>query len=364
MPLLRALTGLLLVVLLAGCGGRAGEVESPAAPTTAPTDDLSSLAEQAEKDAGKVPAAKKPRKPVAPAVVLISVDALASAAVKELGPSGLPAIWRLIRRGASTLEARTLVEDSRTLPNHSSMLTGIPRDGGTGVDFNEDNGGTLERQAGEYVPGVFDVAHDRGLGTALLAEKDKFEFLIRSWDGDHGRRDRTGRDDGRDKVDVSLVAPADRLEDAVEAVLNDGARLVFWHLAGPDVAGHDHGFQSGAYLDAVRAADRQIGELLELVDEDPQLRRRLSIVLTADHGGAAGAHEHSDVHDPGNYRIPFTVWGPQVRKGADLYALNPRRENPGSGRPGYDGPQPVRNLDAAGVVLQLLGLGRRVLVLR
>lgn len=366
MLLLRALAALLLVVLLGGCGGNGQTGGGTAAEPSAsvPTDDIASLAkkaqEQAEKDRVDQPRVKQPK----PVVVLISVDALSSAAVRQLGPEGAPALWRIIDEGAATLEARPLYEDTRTLPNHSSMLTGIPRDGGTGVDFNEDNGGTLESQAGRYVSGVFDVAHDHGLRTALLAEKDKFNFLIRSWDAAHGGPDRVGRNDGRDKVDDAVVAPVDRLEDTAEADLAAGTRLVFWHLAAPDVAGHAHGFLGPVYLDAVQAADAQVGQLLDLVDEQPKLRRRLTIVLTADHGGTAGTRDHSDVTAPGNYRIPFAVWGRGVRQGADLYELNPKREDPGTGRPGYDGPQPIRNLDAARLVLQLLGLGDPVMKVR
>lgn len=51
-------------------------------------------------------------------------------------------------QGARTPNARTAVEATRTMPNHTSMLTGRRVDtdlGGHGVTFNTDNGSTVHR---------------------------------------------------------------------------------------------------------------------------------------------------------------------------------------------------------------------------
>ena len=57
-------------------------------------------------------------------VVAISVDGLNPKAITKLGRSGAPNFYRLMREGASTLNARTAREQTRTLPNHTGMLTG------------------------------------------------------------------------------------------------------------------------------------------------------------------------------------------------------------------------------------------------
>lgn len=111
-----------------------------------------------------------------------------------------------------------------------------------------------------------------------------------------------------------------------------------------------------AHLDAVRSVDRRIGKILRVVDADPGLRARLTVLLTADHGGARGATSHADGTRLANYRVPFIAWGRGVAPGADLYALNPRRAAPGDQRPDYAGEQPVRNIDLADTALMLLGL--------
>ena len=40
---------------------------------------------------------------------------------------------------------------------------------------------TYHKHLGQYLPSVFDVAHDHGVQTALLAGKEKFVLMERSW---------------------------------------------------------------------------------------------------------------------------------------------------------------------------------------
>ena len=262
----------------------------------------------------------------------------------------------LFAEGACTLEARTLLEETHTLPNHTGMLTGAPVSSSTGtrVTFNVDNGSTLERTAGRYVPGVFDVVHDHGLTTALLAEKDKFDFLVRSWDAEHGAADTTGADDGRDKVDTAEVASSAALVSTLTGLLGRGrSGLYFLHVAAPDAEGHAHGFLSPGYQDGVAAADRQVEAVLNTIRAEPDLTKRTTVILTADHGGAGP--DHNDPKARANYRIPFCAWGRSVPQG-DLYAMNPDRVAPGVSQPAYGSAPPIRNLDAANLALDLLRL--------
>ncbi|HSV37931.1 MAG TPA: alkaline phosphatase family protein [Nocardioidaceae bacterium] len=292
-------------------------------------------------------------------VLLISVDALNPRAITELGAWGAPAFHRLIAEGASTLNARTLFEETETLPNHTSMFTGLraqlPR--GHGVRFNSDNGSTLRKVAGRYIPGIFDVVHDHGGRTAMYVAKDKFRLLDRSWDGRNGARDLVGADNGRDKVDRFVLRRQgdETLASRVAGeLLNHPRRLTFLHLGGPDVAGHEFGGMSPEYLSAVRATDALIGQLLDTIASSPALSEHLLVVLTSDHG--TNRLHHDAARRLANYRIPFFAWGPGVAAGADLYALNPDLLEPGRSRPTYDGVQPIRNGDAANLINDALGL--------
>lgn len=291
-------------------------------------------------------------------VLLVSIDGLNPDAIRSLGAAGTPALHRIMTEGTSTLNARTTVEKTITLPNHTSMLTSraVTTGGGHRVTFNEDNGSTVHVTAGGYVSSIFDAAHDSGLATAMYAGKPKFNYLDRSYDGSNGAPDTTGPDDGRDKVDVYSRLDSEANTTAVVAALDAGLTgFAFVHLPEPDVAGHAAGFMTTPYLDAVTRADGYVGRILDAVASDPALAARTTIVVTSDHGGLGAGH--SDPTRPANYTVPFMAWGAGVAAGADLYALNPDRVDPGTTRPLYTAArQPVRNAEAGNLAAELLGL--------
>lgn len=280
-------------------------------------------------------------------VLVVTVDGLRSSVLRELGPEELPVLTRLREEGASTLEARTVVEQTETLPNHTSMLTGRRIDaglGGHGVTWNTDEPGTtVQEAAGEPVGSLFSRVHAAGGGTALFTGKSKFSLFQRSWP--EGLDRYTLREDG-----ARLVALARR------DLRREARTVTFLHLAAPDVAGHAHGWGSQEYADAVRAVDGWLGEVLDTVASRPVLREHLTLVLTADHGGSGLGH--ADPTRPEDYRIPFLAWGDGVAADTDLYVLNEDYRDPGERRPGYAAQrQPVRNADVANLALDLLGLG-------
>lgn len=292
-------------------------------------------------------------------MIAVSVDGLATEAIERLGPQGAPSLHRMLTEGAGTLDARTAYEQTRTLPNHTGILTGRRVNGKRGhhVTFNHDTGGTVHRAAGRYVRSLFDVVHDHGRSTALFSGKDKFAYFDRSWGAGFGAPDEVGSDDGRDKIDrfvfrESTKALVGKILRRIENRSPWGA--TFLHIARPDVVGHGRGYLSPAYYKAVRATDRQLGRILAAVDGDAALGSRTVVVLTADHGGNEDGHFAAT--EPDHFTVPFAVWGAGVTPGADLYALNPERTHPGDGRPAYRDAPPIRNTDVASLVTTLLGL--------
>ncbi len=291
-------------------------------------------------------------------VILVSVDGFNPDGVALLGPDRAPNLTRLRAEGASTLNARSAVERTRTLPNHTSMLTGrrVTGTGGHQITFSDDDGSTIAANAGSYVPGVFDVVHDAGGSTAMYFGSPKLLLLERSWDATNGAPDTTGPDDGRDKVDTSASGAGATTTDALLARLRTTPpTFSFLHLSATDAAGHAQEFLSPEYLDALAGIDGHIGDVLDAVAADPALAFDTVVIVTADHGGVGDFH--GDVTNPGNYTIPFYAWGAGVAPGADLYALNPERRDPGTSQPAYGtATPPIRNGDAANLVTDLLGL--------
>lgn len=300
-------------------------------------------------------------------VILISTDGLRPAAISQLGSGELPNFYRFREQGVWTDNARSDFDYTRTLPNHSSMMTARRVAGaeGHGQSLNDMPAPTttLHNNSGEYgyVSSVFDVAHDHGLSTSLYVSKDKFVLFEQSYNEQAGAADITAEDNGRDKIDRYVFLSPDRTAEAlVSQYLIDMSEqqfnFSFVHLVDPDSAGHGDRWSTEGYLEAVKQIDGYLGRIFDLVDSHESLSGSTAIVLVADHGGTGRAHgEATNIE---NYRIPFYVWAPELSAGKDLYQLNPEsRSDPGQQRPDFDAPkQPIRNGDSANLSLQILGL--------
>lgn len=277
-------------------------------------------------------------------VLAISIDGMSVAAVRKLGKKKLPNLYRFMRAGASTLNARTEHEMTVTLPNHTGMVTGRRIDaasGGHGVTWNDDRPvpATVQAAAGEDVASVFTAVDAAGGSSALFAAKTKFSLWQRSWP------------DAIDRVTIDLDNDA-----LVTALIDDLATprdFRFLHLSLPDNAGHASGWMSKPYLAAVRRSDALVGRVVKAVGSDPARKAGTTILLTSDHGGRGPSHSDPRVLD--NYRIVFMARGSAVDQGVDLYAINPTYRDPGTKRTRYGMKRPpVRNGMIANLSLDLL----------
>jgi hypothetical protein len=212
---------------------------------------------------------------------------------------------------------------------------------------------------------MFDVAHDRGLRTAMIATKTKFSIFVASYDETTGAPDQTGDDNGRAKIDEYAFLRS--MRDATRATAefiraSPGRSLAFLHLGEPDFAGHADGWvmtPGSSYRKAVAECDAALGQLLAAIDGDDRLRGHVAVVLTADHGGGKPLRSHIDNRDPLDFLVPFVVWTGSDGDPQDLLALNADRRMvppPSQYVPAEQVPAPLRNAEAGNVALQLLGL--------
>ena len=300
-------------------------------------------------------------------VILISCDGTRPDAITAFGQAHTPTFRRLRTEGAYTDNARTEVAHTTTLQNHTSMITGLPVGGPGGHGWTDNSnpklGVNLHRNRNAYLPSVFDVAHDHGLKTALLASKTKFSLYDLSYDAQRGAADKIGPDNGKDKIDVCLVSGAtvslvDRLVEELKS--SNPPHFSMLHLSNPDAAGHESGWKleskNSDYMKSIAMVDSLIGRVMETIDTSDQLRGRTHVIVTADHGGLAGTIGHEEPTKRDNFRVPLYVWGPGVKSGAELYSLNrssrrdPADENPAKGVP------PIRNGEVGNLALRILGL--------
>jgi predicted AlkP superfamily pyrophosphatase or phosphodiesterase len=257
-----------------------------------------------------------PAKSVSRHVILVSIDGLRPDAIATFDA---PTLRRLAREGSFTLRASTIMP-SKTLPSHTSMLTGEPPER-HGVLWN--NVVSAKTDSIEQAT-VFGIARARGYVTAAFFSKPKFQPLQRAdaldysqapggwWGGWHSSR---------------------TLTDVEKYLQTSRPNLLFVHLADPDRAGHSSGWMSTEYGRAVNQSDQAVGRLLAAADKAFGAGS-YTIIVTADHGGHERDHGSAD---PQDVTIPWMVWGRAVKTG-ELQDVS------------------IRTMDTASTILWLLGL--------
>jgi predicted AlkP superfamily pyrophosphatase or phosphodiesterase len=253
-------------------------------------------------------------------VVVISIDGLRPDAIQQFGAKTL---MRLMREGSFSLQARTILP-SKTLPSHTSMLTGVDADQ-HGITWNSDE---VDDHGHVDVPTVFGLAKAGGFRTAAFFSKTKFHHLEAPNTIDYSRSPKGGLLDYRWDAVRTVAEVAKHLESKAAA-----PNMMFIHIGEPDYAGHMLGWMGRTYATAVRQADKAVAEVLKEA-EDRFGRGNFTVIVTADHGGHGRTHGSEDPRDT---TIPWIVWGQGVSAGAAL-------------------PAGIRTMDTAATALWLLGV--------
>jgi predicted AlkP superfamily pyrophosphatase or phosphodiesterase len=257
-----------------------------------------------------------PQSAVSRNVILVSIDGLRPDAIAAFQA---PTLTKLMREGSYTLAATTILP-SKTLPSHTSMLTGEPPDR-HGVLWNnamDDEPGTLE------IPTIFSAARGSGYRTAAFFSKSKFSHLQVPGTLDYSQS--PGGWFGR-------WSAHDTLRDVEKHLGSSRPNLLFVHLTDPDAAGHSSGWMSEEYGRGVLRADNAVARLLAAAD-NAYGAGAYTVIVTADHGG--NGRDHGSDH-PLDVTIPWIAWGRGVAPGEITTAK-------------------VRTMDTASTVLYLLGL--------
>jgi hypothetical protein len=306
-------------------------------------------------------------------VIHVSVDGMRGDLLKDLvanSPAEYPNFHRLRTQSASTYNARSDYFSTDTVLNHVSMITGRPVNQPAGQANTVHHGfsnnfpgpnDTIHAHGNPNVPyksSTFDVVHDHGLSTALYASKTRLEILNRSYNATNGAADLIGEDDGRAKIDFSMLV--DGSSNGITSALVSQLRTsppnyAFIHLVEPDTVGHQSGWDNLQWNDSVKAIDDRLGAMFAAIDGDANLLGHTAIVLTGDHGGVGQEHSEPSAYE--NYNVPLFVWGAGLPANSNLYDLALNRFDPGMGRPDFDDPnQPWRNGDTGNLALMALGL--------
>ena len=290
-------TGVALVGAFVGACGRPIYLTSPRNPATL---------------------VERPVSRVTDNVIVVSIDGLRPDAIATFKA---PTLQRLIDEGSYTLSATTILP-SKTLPSHTSMLTGEPPDR-HGVLWNnaiEDQPGTIE------IPTIFGVAREHGYSTAAFFSKSKFSHLQQP-----GTLDYTQAPGGW----FGKWSGSETMGDVERYLLEAKPNLLFVHLTDPDSAGHASGWMSAGYGKGVLKADAAMARLIAASDIAFGAGQ-YTLIVTADHGGHGYGHGSDD---PRDVTIPWIAWGEGVKRGRLIEWR-------------------VQTMDTASTTLFLLGLDR------
>lgn len=313
-PSRRSLAAAALAVFSVGCASAPGS-SSFQSMAAAPTFGAGSGTSSPSTTTSGLPGA------VSNHVIVISVDGLRPDAIEHFEARTLT---RMIGEGSASLRASTILP-SKTLPSHTSMLTGTEPEE-HGVYWNSEQ---MDEHGHVATPTIFAAAKTAGLQTAAFFSKAKFEHLASPGTIDHAHFP-----GGFFKKDLAA-----KTTDAVEAYLmKERPNLLFVHLGDPDFAGHALGWMSWGYGRAVQAADREIGAILASADRAFGAGQ-YTVIVTADHGGHGRDHGSDD---PRDVLIPWIAWGKGVTPNQTL-------------------PDGIRTVDTAATALAFLGVQTPVL---
>jgi predicted AlkP superfamily pyrophosphatase or phosphodiesterase len=224
-------------------------------------------------------------------IVVISVDGLRPDAIAKYNATTL---LMLQNEGATAMHAQTIFP-SKTLPSHTSMVTGVTP-AVHGITWNSDKTGQFGTVKVET---MFELAKNQGFTTAGFFSKAKFHHLIKPGTLDYAQAPR-----GDNWMATRTVA------DVVQYLRYNRPNLLMVHIGEPDYAGHTIGWMSFAYGWAVKRADGAVRNLLEAADR-AYGKGNYTVILTADHGGHGRDHGSRDDRD---MTIPWIVWGRGVEQ--------------------------------------------------
>ena len=231
-------------------------------------------------------------------IFVISIDGLRPDALEA---AKTPHIDKLREEGAYTPRAQTIFP-SRTLPAHTSMLSGLR------VEKHSVRTNTYREEMG-YLPfsTVFTQAKEKGLRTALFANLHFFRFLANPRDVD-----RIEFPESEERAYKYIFKSLG--ERAAYHIRSTKPALLFLHLAQVDGAGHIYGWMSKEQIDMVVVVDSQVGQVLEAV-KAVGIWQNSYFIITSDHGGHDKGHGTSL---PEDMTIPWLIYGPNIKKGYEI----------------------------------------------
>ncbi len=220
--------------------------------------------------------------------------------------SNTPVLHRLMREGSYTLHARGVMPTSSS-PNWASIIMGAgPEQHGVTSNDWETNKFEIPPTAtgmGVMFPTIFGVLRQQQPGAYIACVHD--------WDG-FGRLMEPKAMDLLENVKGSTNTAVR----AAQVIREHKPTFLFVHFDDVDHAGHEYGWKTPEYFQAVDMVDGLIGNLLAALG-DAGIRDQTVVLMTADHGGKGKHHGEPSMEE---LEIPIIIAGPGIKKAHEITA--------------------------------------------
>ncbi len=248
-------------------------------------------------------------------IILVVFDGCRPDGLAQAHTPNVDALWQ---SGAYSWTAQSVVP-SITLPTHLSMFRSISPDKHGVMD-------NMFRPPSADFPSVMDVAHKAGLQTAMFYSWEELRDLSAPGSVDliycHLAY-------GVDDTDHTIA------EQAAIHIVMEQPDLSLVYFGESDLAGHESGWMSAAYIAAIEDMDRALGRVTAALQR-AGIAEDFTWLFLADHGG------HDRVHGsdaPEDLTIPWILSGPGAKRAHAIQS-------------------PVRIVDTAATIAHLLDLPR------
>jgi arylsulfatase A-like enzyme len=207
---------------------------------------------------------------------------------RHLGPEVTPNLWALACEGAAV--AGRAVMTSATYPNHATFATGAgPEAHGLVANWVVTGEGPQPAQAvGPRIPTIFDACRAQGRTSVAVVGDQNLVAVMGAGAADAHWPPGGVLPAGVAQDAHGYAADAEVVARLAPLAADPAADLVVGHLNEPDTAGHVHGPDGEAAVDAYRASDARLGEVLA------SLRPRWAdtvVIVVSDHDMEAASGE-------------------------------------------------------------------------
>jgi predicted AlkP superfamily pyrophosphatase or phosphodiesterase len=239
-------------------------------------------------------------------IVIIGIDGLT---IEGLQKSETPVLNNLITNGAIKYDARTVLPSS-TVPNWGAQIHGAAPEA-SGITSNnwqrqpdEPRMSPVVKNKAGFFPGIFDIIREQlpNAEQGLMLNWPGFGFAYHF--------ENLLQRKVVNRFDIYPDAPEEITRQACDYIISKKPTFFFIILNHVDGAGHDYGFKSEEYMQAVANADGIVGRIIDSIYTAGMKNNTLVMVLS-DHGGAGRRHggESDD-----EINIPYIFYGNGVKK--------------------------------------------------